>query len=151
MRWPTAALGKIAGTALLASLPVAAGKLAPRPALVPAPLNLLGGPLLVGGLALATWSISVMRAAGTTLRLDEAPASVVTSGPFRASRNPLYLGALVAVLGECMLVGSLASFLFPVAYFVGLDRIVVPREEAALAHRFGDTYREYCSRVRRWL
>jgi protein-S-isoprenylcysteine O-methyltransferase Ste14 len=111
----------------------------------------LGIPLLIAGLCLVMRTWWVMKAAGTTLKPGETSAALVTSGPFRFSRNPMYLGALAAVVGESVLTGALVAFIFPVVYFVATDRFVASHEEVALAEQFGDSYREYRRHVRRWL
>ena len=144
-------LTRTLGTLLMVLLPVAVGLLLPQPVLVPAPFNLLGILLLTGGVALVLWTWSFMKAAATTLRPGEQSSFLLTSGPFRISRNPMYLGALLAVLGESVLMGSLASLLIPVGYFVGVDQFVARYEEIPMAAQFGDAYHEYARRVRRWL
>jgi protein-S-isoprenylcysteine O-methyltransferase Ste14 len=92
-----------------------------------------------------------MKAAGTTLTPGARSSALVQSGPFRVSRNPMYLGALLAVVGECLLVGSVVSLFVFLLYFVALDRFVATREEPALQRQFGSLYQEYRRRVRRWL
>jgi protein-S-isoprenylcysteine O-methyltransferase Ste14 len=85
------------------------------------------------------------------LKPGEASASLVTSGPFSWSRNPMYLGALVAVVAECVWSAASPRSYFSVVYFVAVDRFVASHEEVALAEQFGDTYLRYTRRVRRWL
>jgi protein-S-isoprenylcysteine O-methyltransferase Ste14 len=144
-------VSRTVATLVMALLPIAAGLLFPQPRVIPAPFNLLGLLLLAGGVALVLWTWWTMKASGTTLSPTEASRCLVTSGPFRVSRNPMYLGTLLAVIGECAVVGSLIGFVFPVIYFVGIDRFVESREEAAMSRQFDDAYSQYKRRVRRWL
>ncbi len=78
-------------------------------------------------------------------------SAMVEAGPFRFSRNPIYLGFLVAMLGFALRWGDLWGWVaLPLGHLL-LDRLVVAKEEAYLATRFGAAYDAYRSRVRRWL
>ncbi|MGD8996491.1 MAG: isoprenylcysteine carboxylmethyltransferase family protein [Anaerolineae bacterium] len=76
---------------------------------------------------------------------------LVVTGPFRISRNPVYLSGVVVSLGIATLLGSLITFLFPVLLFLVLNTWYVPNEESRLHRVFGDEYLEYKQRVRRWI
>lgn len=87
----------------------------------------------------------------TTLKPFADPAVLVAGGPYRFSRNPMYLCLIVAYVGGALMFGSLwpfATLLVPLAV---LTRIVVPFEEARMQAVFGARYQDYLSRVRRWL
>jgi len=75
------------------------------------------GFLIIGfGFIMALWSRSLFLKNSTTLQLSEAPTSLVTSGPFRISRNPIYLGMASILLGVAVLMGTLVALAFPVIF-----------------------------------
>lgn len=133
---------------------VGLGWLADRAAPVfppPAGSWLLGWPFFLAGLLLDGWAIWRLRHHRTTV-LPWAPASArVTDGPFRFSRNPIYLGYALEAAGLCFALGTLWGWIFLLVVLVVMDRLVVPREERHLAEAFGETYEAYRRRVRRWL
>lgn len=104
------------------------------------PVGLLAGP---GARALGR--------SGTTLNPYGQPTVFVTVGPFRYSRNPLYLSLALLLTGEGILLGSLTPFLVVPLFVWAITAAFIRREEAALAAAFGDAYRDYRRRVRRWL
>ena len=79
------------------------------------------------------------------------PDSVVVSGLFAYTRNPMYLGYLLILLGAAVYLGSLLPFLMVLVFFVAADRWYIPDEERRLEKLFGDEYAAYRRRVRRWL
>lgn len=92
-----------------------------------------------------------MTRAGTTTKPYKRPTALVTSGPFRFSRNPFYIGILL-FFGGMMLMLSLDWLLLVMPlYWLALDRLVVPHEEKALASAFGPTWDDYAARTRRWV
>lgn len=120
------------------------------PAAVTSPVSWAGGLVALVGLALETAAAQALTRAGTTTRPNAAPDALVSGGPFRWSRNPFYLG-LVLVLAGLMLALSLDWFFLAVPLlWLALDRLVVPREEAALAAGFGADWHAYRGRTRRW-
>jgi protein-S-isoprenylcysteine O-methyltransferase Ste14 len=117
------------------------------------PSRTAAGLLGVASVGLAAAAASRFRQRGTTLHPEEPEkASVlVTDGPNRLTRNPMYVGVTGVLLAHAALRRSWAA-LVPVMVFVGLiDRVQIRAEEAALRSRFGSAYDEYCSRVPRWL
>ena len=96
---------------------------------------------------------AMVRFAGRETPFNPArPArALVTDGPYRLSRNPMYVGMAALYAGAAVASGLIWSLaLLPVPLLV-LDRVVIPREESHLAARFGEEYHAYRSRVRRWL
>ena len=108
--------------------------------------------LVAAGLALAFWAERNFAAAGTEI-MPASPANktLVTEGPFRFTRNPMYLGLMTATLGVAVFFGTLAFFAVPALLFLLVNFVFVPFEEAKMARQFGTQYTEYCARVRRWL
>lgn len=104
----------------------------------------------VGG-ALAWSAQSALRRAGTNVNPHLPTLALVTDGPYRRTRNPLYLAGLAVCLGAACEINGLAAFLLLPVLVVLLDRGVVRREERYLEAKFGEEYREYRNRVRRWL
>jgi protein-S-isoprenylcysteine O-methyltransferase Ste14 len=119
--------------------------------LIHPPFTNLGIPLILFGLALNIWSVSYLRKRKTTIEFNQEPVTLVTKGPYRFSRNPIYLSGLFLSLGIGLFLGSLITFVFPILLFIILDSYYIPREEAALKKAFGETYQDYKQKVRRWL
>ncbi len=78
-------------------------------------------------------------------------SSLVTSGIYRLTRNPMYLGLLMVVLGWATFLCSAFALLGPVAFVAYIARFQIVPEERVLSAKFGSGYSEYLARVRRWL
>jgi protein-S-isoprenylcysteine O-methyltransferase Ste14 len=115
------------------------------------PLPAVGSTVLGLGFALAVWSLLAMVRAGTDPRPDKPDATLLERGPFRFSRNPVYLGFLLVVAGLALRWADLWTWVGVAASAWLLDRLVVAREEVYLRTRFGAAYDAYARRVRRWL
>ncbi len=115
------------------------------------PLPAFGSLTIFAAVALVGWAILVMAKAGTDPRPDKPDTAMVEAGPFRFSRNPIYLGFLLAVAGFALRWGDLWGWVAVVLAHLVLDRFVVAKEEAYLTTRFGAAYEAYRSRVRRWV
>jgi protein-S-isoprenylcysteine O-methyltransferase Ste14 len=103
-----------------------------------------GAALAVLALALAAWGFLALRRAHTPVEPGHTPRSLVTDGPYRFTRNPLYLGQLLLLLGL-----GLAAFPW---LLVGVAvQALLPAEEARIAAGFGVVFEEYRNSVRRWL
>ncbi|MCK5151787.1 MAG: isoprenylcysteine carboxylmethyltransferase family protein [Candidatus Thorarchaeota archaeon] len=122
---------------------------------IPLPINLIGIPLIPIGLLLTVWAnYTLLHIGKIGLRAREpmqTPSTLVVSGPYRYSRNPLYLGALIALFGLVIVWSSLVVFLGSVAVFVIFRYKFIKREEIILEEEFGDEYRDFKKHVRRWL
>lgn len=110
-----------------------------------------GAALVVGGTLLGGLFIREFRRARTAIDLRKPSTSLVTSGPYRLSRNPGYLSLTLIYLGAAAAVGGPWSLAILVAVVAAVDRLVIRREESYLGKRFGADYRAYRARVRRWL
>lgn len=115
------------------------------------PWRLLGTvPVLIGG-ALNVLCSRLFQQRETTVKPFEESTVFIADGPFRFSRNPMYLGLILILLGIAVTLGSLTPFMvLPLFLWLMTMRFVVP-EERALAQRFGTQYLDYRQRVRRWL
>ncbi len=87
----------------------------------------------------------------TTVKPFERSSTLVTSFPFSVSRNPMYVGITLMLLGVAMLLGTVTSFVPVLAFPVLMDRLFVRMEESMLAEAFGVEWERYDSSVRRWL
>jgi protein-S-isoprenylcysteine O-methyltransferase Ste14 len=119
---------------------------------LPRLLRRLLGVLLVGcGGGLMAWFIRTMREANTPINPTKPVNALVIEGPFQLSRNPAYLGMAAMYAGLALLLNMLSSLLaLPVVLWL-VTRVVIEREEPYLEKRFGEEYRGYKARVRRWL
>ena len=112
----------------------------------------LGVLCLVVGAAVAGWSLRLFVRHGTTVVPDDpVNKALVESGPYRWSRNPMYLSLILIALGVAFLVGTAPFFLAPIALFLVLNFLFIPFEEEKMLRQFGETYARYRRRVRRWL
>lgn len=110
----------------------------------------LGGLLTVLAGALALWAFRTFHQARTTVRPDRAASALLTQGPFRVTRNPLYLSLTLLQAGIALLANAPwpALMLLPVLLVIRFH--VIAREERHLADRFGADYQAYRAAVRRW-
>ncbi len=109
--------------------------------------------LLLTGISLALSGVLAFRKAKTTPNphTPEKATSVVRSGPYRFTRNPMYLGLALALLGVCAYLGNPMSLLSVIALIAYLTRFQIIPEERVLRGLFGETYAAYTETVRRWL
>jgi len=100
-------------------------------------------------LAIAT--LRALSCAHTPVDPMKPTTALVTEGPFRSSRNPIYVALTLLYLGVASLVNALWILLLVVPVLLVIRYRVIAREEAYLARKFGDAYRQYMAQVRRWL
>jgi protein-S-isoprenylcysteine O-methyltransferase Ste14 len=136
---------------ILIALPVLFHYLIPIIILVPKPYSYLGALVMLLGLGLMTWAAMLFRKVETSFQLQGKSSSLVTSGPFHLSRNPIYLGMLIWLIGLAILLGSLIAFVFPPVFFMLANFYVIPLEEKSMEQMFGKQFVEYKRRARRWL
>lgn len=136
---------------ILLILSVLLNFLFPVPAYLSPPATYSGFLLIGFGLVLALKSRSLFLKNATTLQPSEEPTSLVTSGPFRLSRNPVYLGMASILLGVAVVQGTLVAPAFPVIFIMLIELFIIPGEERMLEKIFGERYREYKKSVRRWV
>jgi protein-S-isoprenylcysteine O-methyltransferase Ste14 len=135
--------GLLVGVALELAFPIDA---------LPLALALLAG-LIGGGLWLALDGLAMLRfrRAGTSMVPMRPTTALVTSGPYHLSRNPMYVGMGFLYAGLALSLGVIWALpLLPLVLFA-IDRLVIAREERYLEGKFGEEYRDYKRRVRRWL
>jgi protein-S-isoprenylcysteine O-methyltransferase Ste14 len=125
--------------------------LAPRPILSSNARYWAGGVLLTVGVLLAVWARRVMEQAGTNVNPTLPTTALVAAGPFRFSRNPLYVALTLVYVALALLANALWVLVLIVPVLFVTHYGVVRSEERYLEAKFGDAYRAYRSRVRRYL
>ena len=118
-----------------------------------APWNRLGGLVAAVGIAIDLAALVRFRKAATTVNpLDPSKASrLVTDGVFRISRNPMYLGLLLLLIGWAVWLGSVSPWLVLPLYVVVITLVQIIPEEQALSRNFGEQYLSYRQSVARWI
>ena len=135
-------------------LGVVSDRLLPLPFRVPRIepiLAVIGGALILIGVALAAAGIRNFTRARTPVPTNRPTRALVTTGIHGRTRNPIYLGMFLAYAGIGMALRSPWILILELPLAIGIRYGVVAREEAYLERRFGDAYREYKARVRRWV
>jgi protein-S-isoprenylcysteine O-methyltransferase Ste14 len=129
--------------------------LLPRLFSLPSPLQkqarAIGIPLMISGVLLGGSAFVAQRRAGTTPNPTHPTAALVQNGPYRYTRNPMYLGMAAIYAGLAILLNEVWNLLLLPVMVLALDRGMVRREEAYLERRFGWKYRRYKKQVRRWI
>jgi protein-S-isoprenylcysteine O-methyltransferase Ste14 len=125
--------------------------------LIPVRVLLTGSARLIGliplvvGMGVILWADRLFREAHTAIKPGEISTVLVTWGPFRISRNPIYASMVVTLAGLALLLGSLTPWLVLPLFVIALDRRFIRGEEASLAQQFGPAYQTYVAKVRRWI
>lgn len=114
-------------------------------------IGIAGGALFVIGVAVAGWGWLTFRRARTTTVPGRASSVLVTWGPYRFTRNPMYVGLVLAYLGEAGILHQAWPVLLLPLVVAYVNWIVIPVEEAKLKEVFADEYERYQARIRRWV
>lgn len=124
----------------------------PLPAVIGPPLALyIGWPLLISGLCFGLAAIVRFRSLGTPIDPTARATSLATAGIYALSRNPMYVGAVMALLGLGLIAHWTWLIVLSLILPPLLTRLAITREEAYLAKHFGPRYDAYRAKVRRWL
>jgi protein-S-isoprenylcysteine O-methyltransferase Ste14 len=154
LNWPHISMRKLLPPVLVLialALMVALRLLGPGMDIVPWPLSLAGIPTAIAGLAITVVAARRFSIIGTNIKTFDEPGTLVTDGLFGYSRNPMYLGFVLFLVGLAVGLGTLSPLLVAVAFAVIADRWYVRFEEVAMAAKFGDDYVRYKQTVRRWI
>lgn len=111
----------------------------------------IGGVIILVGLALLVIANGLFTQAGTNVIPFREATALVTTGIYRLTRNPMYLGMLSVLLGCAITVGAATSLAIPVIFAAIIQARFILPEEAMLQEVFEEQYEDYCARVRRWL
>ena len=128
-----------------------AKRVIPIPFSVPDILRLIGFALVVIGFLFGVSALFAFRKARTTLDPHGQVSAIVSDGIYRFSRNPIYLGFLLMVIGLPLNSGSYWGVVLAPVFVMSMNRLVIEKEEAYLEKKFKDVYSSYKSSVRRWL
>ena len=115
------------------------------------PAGWLGAMVFVLAVALFAWAIVTITRAGSKVPTNRPTTTIVEAGPYRFTRNPIYLGMFLGLIGLAIAFDNLWLLILLVTFALVIRYGVVGREEAYLERKFGNVYRGYRSRVRRWL
>jgi protein-S-isoprenylcysteine O-methyltransferase Ste14 len=118
---------------------------------VPYPWRLLGCAPLLFGIILNLLADKAFKVNHTTVKPFEESTRLITTGVFRFSRHPMYLGMGFILVGIALLLGSLLPFLVIPVFVVSIDVLFIRTEERMLADKFGGAWEKYQAKVRRWL
>jgi protein-S-isoprenylcysteine O-methyltransferase Ste14 len=110
-----------------------------------------GWALIAAGIALAVWSAVAFRRARTTIVPHQNPSALVETGPYRFSRNPIYLADLAILAGAILILGAPLALILLVPFQQVLLRLFILPEEAVLARELGQPYLDFKARIRRWV
>ncbi|WP_373486413.1 isoprenylcysteine carboxylmethyltransferase family protein [Blastomonas sp.] len=111
----------------------------------------VGFALVMVGIGLLIISLGLFRAVGENPEPWTPSQEIIARGPYRHSRNPMYLGMLLIHIGYAIWSASMGILFFALFAFVAIDRFVIAKEESYLRRRFGKMYEDYERRVRRWV
>ncbi len=112
----------------------------------------LGIALIVAGFALAFSAQRIFRREGTELNpVSERNKALIVTGPYRFTRNAMYLGLILLSLGIAFAVGTWPMFVVPALIFVLVSTLHIPMEEAKMRRQFGPAFDAYTAKVRRWI
>src|SRR5215470_11669411 len=115
------------------------------------PAGWLGAMVFALALALFAWAIATITKAGSNVPTSLPTTTIVNTGPYRFTCNPIYLGMVLGLIGLAIALNSLWLLMMLVPFALVIRYGVVAREEVYLERKFGNVYRDYRSRVRRWL
>jgi protein-S-isoprenylcysteine O-methyltransferase Ste14 len=119
--------------------------------IIPSPWNALGIVPIALGVAINIVADDAFRRAQTTVKPFEESTTLVMSGVFQISRNPMYLGFVLILVGVAVLMGSLTPYFVIPVFVILMDRVFIQVEEEMLEEKFGSAWLDYETRVGRWI
>jgi protein-S-isoprenylcysteine O-methyltransferase Ste14 len=115
------------------------------------PYTYAGFIMILFGAIMNLWTDRLFKEKNTTVKPYLEPTSLITSGPFSLSRHPMYLGMASVLLGVAVNHGTIITFVFPLLFVILMEILFIPFEEETLIRIYGVDYRDYQSKVRRWV
>jgi protein-S-isoprenylcysteine O-methyltransferase Ste14 len=119
--------------------------------IIPWPVNLIGWVVVAAGLGLAIYTLSMLKATHTSTDPGGVPSTLITTGFYSRSRNPMYLAYVITTSGAAIILGSITAFIAPVICFSVIHVVIIPLEEKNLQKIFGQKYEHYQHSVHRWI
>ena len=114
------------------------------------PQVIVGVLLVAGSLLLVITAVRTFRREGTNVVPTRPALKIVTSGPYRVTRNPMYLSMVLFMLGISLMFALEWGVILTPILWLGYDRLIVAREEAYLTAKFGSAYQALLKKTRRW-
>jgi len=114
-------------------------------------LRVMGGLVIVAAVVLVVLAERAFKRAGTPVRPTEPTQEIVTSGVYAYTRNPMYLSMTIALIGASLVADSLWFLVVVPPAVFAVTKLAIEREKHYLSRKFGESYRTYKARVRRWL
>lgn len=115
------------------------------------PYKLIGTVCAASGFVIMMWGWALFKKARTGVCQKECTSTLVRTGAYRYTRNPMYLGMLLMLAGAAFFMGTIPSLLAPVAFFIIMDKVFIPFEEGKLLNSFVSEYSDYMEKTRRWI
>ena len=115
------------------------------------PHRIVGTLVILLGLSLMLWAWTLFQKAHTVLSPTETPKAFVEEGPFQMTRNPMYVGITLILLGIAIFMGGVFVFFAPVAFFLTVHFVHIPHEEKKLEKTFEEKYLGYKKKTRKWI
>ena len=107
--------------------------------------------IFVTGLSITFFSFYLFKKNKTPILPGQKPTFMVAVGPYKFTRNPMYLGVTLALLGISIYIGNLLSLFSPLIFFIVMNLVYIPFEEKLMENLFGKQYFDYKKKVRRWI
>jgi protein-S-isoprenylcysteine O-methyltransferase Ste14 len=118
---------------------------------IPLPYNFIGLVFVAFGIVMNIWADAKFKQSQTTVSPFGTPTALVAEGPFRVSRNPMYVGMASILLGAAICIGSLVAFACPIIFVIVMQTKFLPVEEKNLGSTFANQYQAYKRKVRQWI
>ena len=115
------------------------------------PVNLIGVIFIAAGAALNIFADRAFKEANTTVKPFEEPSHLLTHGTFKISRNPMYFGMFLILIGVATILGSIIPFILAFIFVRIINRRFILNEEKMLLDKFGNEWLFYKNEVRRWI
>lgn len=115
------------------------------------PWNLLGLPILFFGIYVSLKAKKQFQKSKTPISPNASPTQLHQNGLYKITRNPMYLGIVIGLIGIALLSTRVTNLVFPIIYFFIMDRFFIIKEEANLEKEFGERFLDYKRKVRRWI
>jgi protein-S-isoprenylcysteine O-methyltransferase Ste14 len=119
--------------------------------ITPYPLNAIGLIPLALGIILNLAADNALKKHDTTVKPFEESTRLITTGVYKYSRNPMYLGMILIMIGVALLMGSLTPYIIVAVFIVAIEQVFIRAEESTLHEKFGHDWTAYREKVRRWL
>ena len=117
----------------------------------PEALRPIGACMTVAGILIALWAAGLFARNHTTIIPHGRSSALILRGPYRLSRNPMYVSLVLVYVGAALRANAWVALGLVVLPIAVLGMVVIPMEESHLRERFGDSYADYCRQVRRWI